>query len=591
MVNLNNLQLEALKEMSFKELDELAQAIRTEIIDKVSQYGGHLASNLGVVELTIALHYVFNSPVDKIIFDVSHQTYVHKLLTGRSLDNLRTKDGVSGFAKYSESVHDVFEGGHSSTSIAAGLGFLYSKETTENIGEVISVIGDASVTNGLAFSALNLLGAHPDKKMIVIINDNDMSISKNVGALAKTLNKVRSGRSYKAIKRITPRFLLKFAKKVSGSLKSYVYQNKFFTSLGYSYIEGIDGHNIKELVKYLTYAKNKKNSVVLHVKTKKGKGYFPAETDIIGKWHNTTPFDIEKGKQSESNELAVGEHLSEYILKKKDEWKNAYIITPAMSLGSGLSLLEITFGKRFIDCGIAEDLAVVMASSISLSGNVPLVFMYSSFLQRAYDQVLHDIARSKQHAVFLIDRCGIVAGDGDTHQGIYDVAFLKTIPGVVIFDPNSIEDSIKCLDYAYNNEGVYFIRYPKYLPSFKHESNILKWDIINPIKDINIIASGINVSKIKNQISNQEIGLISANVLTSLDEDVLSKLPNNSKLIVFEENIQNNGLYNDIVLYCYQNNLNLNIISKSLPNTYLFSGTKEEIIDEYNLKIDEFLNK
>ena len=589
MVNLNNFKLESLKDMSFKELDELAKAIRTEIIDKVSQNGGHLASNLGVVELTIALHYVFNSPIDKIIFDVSHQTYVHKILTGRSLENLRTKNGVSGFAKHSESIHDVYEGGHSSTSIAAGLGFLYSKETSVNIGEVISVIGDASVTNGLAFSALNLLGAHPNQKMIVIINDNNMSISKNVGAMAKTLNKIRSGKSYSAVKRITPRFLLKFAKKVSGSLKSYVYQNKFFTSLGYSYIEGIDGHNIKELVKYLTYAKNKKNSVVLHVKTQKGKGYFPAETDLIGKWHNTTPFNIETGKQTEPNMLSVGEYLSEFISNKKDEWKNSYIITPAMSLGSGLTLLEMTYGNRFIDCGIAEDLAVVMASSLSLSGNVPFVFMYSSFLQRAYDQVLHDIARNNLHSVFLIDRCGIVSGDGDTHQGIYDVAFLKTIPGVTIFEPISLEHTVKCLEYAYNNKGVYFIRYPKYLESSKEEVDVLNWNILKPLTDINIVATGKNVLKAKALIEDKNIGLISANILTQVDSNILNSLKENSKLIVFEENIQNNSLYNDIVLYCYKHNLKVNIISKSLPNTYLISATSDEIIEEYDFKIDELI--
>ena len=589
MVNLNNFKLESLKDMSFKELDELAKAIRTEIIDKVSQNGGHLASNLGVVELTIALHYVFNSPIDKIIFDVSHQTYVHKILTGRSLENLRTKNGVSGFAKHSESIHDVYEGGHSSTSIAAGLGFLYSKETSVNIGEVISVIGDASVTNGLAFSALNLLGAHPNQKMIVIINDNNMSISKNVGAMAKTLNKIRSGKSYSAVKRITPRFLLKFAKKVSGSLKSYVYQNKFFTSLGYSYIEGIDGHNIKELVKYFTYAKNKKNSVVLHVKTQKGKGYFPAEIDLIGKWHNTTPFNIETGKQTEPNMLSVGEYLSEFISNKKDEWKNSYIITPAMSLGSGLTLLEMTYGNRFIDCGIAEDLAVVMASSLSLSGNVPFVFMYSSFLQRAYDQVLHDIARNNLHSVFLIDRCGIVSGDGDTHQGIYDVAFLKTIPGVTIFEPISLEHTVKCLEYAYNNKGVYFIRYPKYLESSKEEVDVLNWNILKPLTDINIVATGKNVLKAKALIEDKNIGLISANILTQVDSNILNSLKENSKLIVFEENIQNNSLYNDIVLYCYKHNLKVNIISKSLPNTYLISATSDEIIEEYDFKIDELI--
>ena len=242
MINLKEFKLEDLKNYSLNELDDLATILRKEIIEKVSINGGHLASNLGVVELSIALHYVFNSPHDKLIFDVSHQTYTHKLLTGRNLDNLRQFNGTSGFSKTSESIHDVFEGGHSSTSIGAGLGFLYAKEQGADIGEVISIIGDASVTNGLAFEALNILGQDKNKKMIIIINDNEMSISKNVGSLAKTLNKVRIGKGYRAFKRSVPKFIYKLGKKVSSSLKAYAYNNKFFSSLGYSYIEGIDGN-------------------------------------------------------------------------------------------------------------------------------------------------------------------------------------------------------------------------------------------------------------------------------------------------------------------------------------------------------------
>ena len=594
MINLKEFKLEDLKNYSLNELDDLATILRKEIIEKVSINGGHLASNLGVVELSIALHYVFNSPHDKLIFDVSHQTYTHKLLTGRSLDNLRQFNGTSGFSKTSESIHDVFEGGHSSTSIGAGLGFLYAKEQGADIGEVISVIGDASVTNGLAFEALNILGQDKNKKMIIIINDNEMSISKNVGSLAKTLNKVRIGKGYRAFKRSVPKFIYKLGKKVSSSLKAYAYNNKFFSSLGYSYIEGIDGHSFKELIKYLLYAKESKNSVVLHVKTIKGKGYKFAEEDKIGLWHHVPAFDIETGIFKSTSVKTTGEYISDYLISKKEEWDKMHIITPAMSLGSGISKLQNELGNKFIDCGIAEELAILIGSSLSINGRIPFIFIYSSFLQRAYDQILHDAARTNQHMIICVDRAGIVSSDGDTHQGIYDLAFLSTIPNVLIYQPKSINDLLNTLDYAYHNHGVYVIRYHKVSNGFDIINyNINNYEILIKLKDKNILTYGKNSLKFYQYIkdNNLNYGLISANNLLDIDNNILNKLNDFSTLIVYDEVIKTGSLGNKLLNNEVIKEKNIKIKHYSLPNDYLVNGTEEEILKYYHLNISDILKE
>ena len=591
MINLKNFQLDSLKNYSINELDELAKEIRKEIIKQVSINGGHLASNLGVVELTIALHYVFNSPIDKLIFDVSHQTYVHKLLTGRSLENLRSKDGISGFSKMNESIHDVFEGGHSSTSIAAGFGFATAKQMGQEIGEIISIIGDASLTNGLAFEALNLLGAHPDKKMIIIVNDNNMSVSQNVGAMAKAFNKVRTGKGYRFIKKITPRFIYKLAHKINGAAKSYVYNNKFFNSLGYSYIEGIDGHNFKQLIKYLNYAKESKNSVVLHVKTIKGKGYSFAENDKLGVWHNTSPFDIETGVQTKLENNVTGYIIGNYLVDRVNkDWKNLMVISPAMALGSGLNEFAAKCPNNFLDVGIAEESAVVIASALSISKCIPFVFIYSSFLQRSYDQILHDVARTNQHVVFCIDRAGIVGGDGDTHQGIYDVAFLKTIPNVIILEPKNKEDLLTMLDYTYSNPGVYAIRYHKTINDFEIKSireNI--WETILPITNKLVITSGNNVKACYDYLKDKNIGLINADNLSFIDEKLIKSLEKNTEIYVLEEIIKNNSLGEELSRFCYDNNLSLKINKFSLPNDYLIAGREDELKEYYNLLIEKII--
>lgn len=593
MIDLSTFKLENLKKYSISELEDLASQIRKQIITDVSQNGGHLSSNLGVVELTIALHYVFDSPRDKIIFDVSHQTYTHKILTGRSLANLRKMKGVSGFTKMSESPHDVFEAGHSSTSIAAGLGFVKARERNSTIGEVIAVIGDASLNNGIAFEAINILGENPNEKMIIIINDNEMSISQNVGALAKTFNAIQVGKGYRFLKRITPRFFQKFIHRLSGSVKSYVYNDKFFSNLGFSYIEGIDGHNFKQLIKYLTYAKNSKKSVVCHIKTIKGKGYCFAESDKLGLWHNVPPFDIKTGLFKEEQPLTNGEVISQYLVKKITMQPNIKVITPAMSLGSGLTEFAQKCPNHFIDVGIAEESAVIMASSLSIAGFIPIVFMYSSFLQRAYDQVLHDVARTNRHLIFCIDRAGIIAGDGDTHQGIYDLAFLKSIPHVRIYEPKSKDDLLTILDYSINHPATYVIRYGKKAINF--DSQVIvpnQWQIIKPLKEINFIAHGEIVKEINKNLEELKLdmGLIDAHLLSPLDEQFLNSLDANKQLVfhVIEEVIEYGSLYYDLCVF-EKKHPNIHFIAHTLPNDFLVTGTKTELKELYGQNISKIL--
>ena len=581
---MDDFKLSYLKDMNIMDLESLAVKIRQEILNSVSQNGGHLSSNLGIVELTIALHKVFDSPKDLLLFDVSHQTYAHKILTGRSLENLRQMNGVSGFAKYSESVHDVFEGGHSSTSIPAALGFLEAKKNNSEIGEIVSIIGDASITNGLAFEAMNYLGAHPEQKAIIIINDNQMSISKSVGALAKSFNKIRVRGKLKLIRKITPKFIKKM-------IKSVAYRQNIFESLGMKYFEGIDGHDFNSLIRYLNYAKESTKSVVLHIKTIKGKGYKFSEEDASGHWHHVVPFDLDTGlPKSNDTYASFGEEIAEYLYKKiKIDNKNIRIITPAMSLGSGLNILVKDCKNEFIDVGIAEETAVVMASSLALSGIRPYVFAYSTFLQRAYDEILHDVGRPNLPVVFCIDRASIVDYDGDTHQGIFDVSYLSSIPNIEILAPKNTEEAKFALDYIENVNHPVAIRYAKndFNANLVSDRDFSKWDIVKE-GNISIITYGNLLSFVYEKIKHTNIGLINAKNLSIVDNEVLEK---NDKLIVYEEVIETGCLGSKLINYVYKNKFNVKIKSYNLGSTYLEVGSREELINKYLKNLDDIIRE
>lgn len=587
-----------LKNMTEDELKDLASDIRTQIIETVSQTGGHLSSNLGVVELTIALHKVFESPKDKIIFDVSHQTYTHKILTGRLIDenNLRSLDGISGFAKKSESEHDIFEAGHSSTSISAAVGLAIAKEYDDSIGEIVAVIGDASVTNGLALEALNYLATQQNLKVIIIINDNDMSVSKNVGALAEAFNKIRVKRKRK----VSPKILKNFFFRIKSSIKSFVYPNpNIFSALQFRYFEGIDGHDFNQLQYYLQFAKESKQSVILHVKTIKGKGYEFAENDLEGKWHSVSPFDVKTGIIKNSTGQVVGEHLSRFLVQKTIENELIHVISPAMLLGSGLKPYQDSFPNKVLDVGIAEENAVVIASSMASNNLYPVVFMYSTFLQRAYDEILHDIGRTNTPVVFCIDRSGIVAGDGDTHQGIYDISFLSSIPNLTITAPACIEEAIKLLDMGLTQKyGPFVIRYPKtlLLNSSLGEFEYGTWDIINPLNKINIITYGSDVYDIyellvREQLINK-VGLVNARFIKPYDEDCLKEIIKKSdKLFVYEQVIKTGSLGSSIKEFLFDHKYLGEFHHFVLNDTYLETGKVEELKKKHNIDYNKLLEE
>lgn len=562
-----------IKNKNLKELEEIAKEIRLFLIESLSKTGGHLASNLGVVEATIAMHYVFESPHDKIIFDVGHQGYVHKILTGRinEFPTLRKYKGLSGFLKYSESEHDVFEAGHSSTSIPAMCGFLKAKELGEDIGEVIAFIGDASFQNGLSFSGLNFLSSQPLEKGIIILNDNEMSISKNTGGLANIFNKIRIRKSYKVLRKITP-------KAIRNAIKGFVYGNvSLFNQLGYRYIGPIDGHNIKELIKYMKFAKDSKESVILHIKTIKGKGYEYSEKDKVGKFHGLGPFDITTGEEinKDTNYESFGEGVCQVLIDLFKENKTLFGISPAMTYGAGLFKLQEKFPQRFIDTGISEEGSCVMASSLSRSGYIPILVSYATFFQRMYDEINHDITRTNSHVIMLSDRAGIVPGDGDTHQGIFDVSMLMPLPNIVICEGRNIDEIAFLLRLAISENKPFYIRYPKTkilkneVKSFVYEP--YKWFFIKPIKKVNILSYGPVLEEINEITEGLDVGIINALFIKPFDKELIRKL-DNTTLIIYEDIIETSSLGEIIKKYAFEEKLNINIITFSLAN-YVGTGS------------------
>ena len=472
------------KKLNTDELEPLCSEIRDTLIETLSKRGGHLASNLGTVELSVALHRVFSTPKDQIVWDVGHQSYTHKLLTGRkdSFHTIRKKGGISGFPNPKESEHDAFLTGHSSTSLAAAFGLARAKSISGDNGHVVAVVGDGAASGGMFYEGLNNIGHYHDR-VIVILNDNKISISKNIGGVSKYLSEIRVRPKYFKAKDRIERFISKIPligkwlrRKIISSksmLKYAFFHNTWFEEFGFSYLGPVDGHDIKSLCDVLERAKYLNKPVLVHIETVKGKGYKYAEENP-GAYHGVKPFDPTLGsntnKTSDGFSEAFGDILTE--LGKKDD--RICAISPAMKYATGLDKFANEFPRRFLDVGIAEPLAITTAAGMAKNGLIPVVAIYSSFLQRAYDQVLHDAAISKLHIVIAIDRAGIVGEDGETHQGIFDVAFLSTIPGITIYSPSNFEELSLCLKRAiYDDQGVVVIRYPKGAPSICSERFML----------------------------------------------------------------------------------------------------------------------
>ncbi len=608
-----------LKKMKIKDLEYLSFDIRKFIIEKVSNTGGHLSSNLGIVDLTIAIHKVFDAPKDKIIFDVSHQCYTHKILTGRAsmFDTLRQMNGLSGFQKKNESIYDNYEAGHSSTSLSAALGMAIARDKLKKDYNIIAVIGDGSIGNGLAYEALNHIG-DTNTKLIIILNDNEMSISKNVGGLHNSLDKIRSAWNYNDAKNKTKSILNKIPavgprvlagiKNIKSSIKKlYLKEGFLFEELGIKYYGPINGHDYKEMLTYLNIAKKEKQPVIIHVITEKGKGYKPAEEDIIGSWHGIAPFEIETGKlKSKSNGLiSWSEVISNHLINLTNKNKKIMVITPAMAGGSKLLKYKEKFKNNFIDVGIAEEHALVLANGMAQESLIPFVSIYSTFLQRGYDQVLHDIARMNSHVIIGVDRAGIVGEDGETHQGIYDLTFLLPIPNMIIATPKDSIEAGNILYTATVTEKPFAIRYSKdklkYVSKQKYTKiNIGSWELLEPGKNSILITYGYfleNAKIIREDLKDKiDLGIVNARFQKPIDKSMFDDILNNYKNIyIYEEATYINSLGSYLINYANQKGYKGNIELFAINDEFVTQGKKSEVLKKLGLDPksieDKILNK
>ncbi|NMB34181.1 MAG: 1-deoxy-D-xylulose-5-phosphate synthase [Clostridium sp.] len=612
MCILNSINLPGdIKKLDTEQIKKLCVEIRNFLIEKVSKTGGHLASNLGVVELTLALHRVFNTPEDKIVWDVGHQSYVHKMLTGRrdKFDTIRKLGGLSGFPKISESEYDAFNTGHSSTSISAALGIAKARDILKEKYSVISVIGDGALTGGMAFEALNDAGRSPNN-LIVILNDNEMSISRNVGGLSSYLSKIRTGPFYFKVKEDIDILLNKLpaigksaAKalgRVKGTIKYMIMPGIIFEELGFKYLGPIDGHNITELEDVLKRARTAKGPVLVHVCTQKGKGYTHAEENPAV-FHGVSPFEIETGEVITHSKPGYSDVFGNELINLAEENKKIVAITAAMPHGTGLGKFSKKFTDRFFDVGIAEQHAVTFAAGLATRGIVPVVALYSTFLQRAYDQVLHDVALQNLHVVFAIDRAGVVGEDGETHQGIYDISFLSHIPNMTLLAPCDYGELRKMLRYAATEfNGPIAIRYPRGrgreklfdTPPIKMGQSLL----IEKGRDITIAAIGnkleiaLEVSK-KLKKLNYSADVIYSRFIKPLDSNtIITSVQKTGAIITIEDNAAEGGYGSRVLdmLNAAETNAKVNIMG--FPDNFIPHGTQNELHHFYRLDESSILN-
>ncbi|CUL30671.1 1-deoxy-D-xylulose-5-phosphate synthase [Listeria monocytogenes] len=582
-----------MKRLDIQELEALAADIRAFLITSTSKSGGHIGPNLGVVELTIALHYSFNSPKDKFIWDVGHQSYVHKILTGRAnqFGTLREHGGLDGFPKRKESIHDVFETGHSSTSLSAAAGMVIARDIKKEDFYVIPIIGDGALTGGMALEALNHIG-DMGKDMIVILNDNDMSIAPNVGAIHNILGKLRTSDTSKQTKT-----------NVDGA---------FFEELGFMYLGSIDGHDIEEVITNLELAKRAKGPVLLHIVTKKGKGYQPAELDSRGTWHGTGPYKVETGSFIKPAKRAASwsSVISNELIRLAEMDERIVAITPAMPVGSKLEKFAKAFPERFFDVGIAEQHATTMAAGLATQGMKPFLAIYSTFLQRAYDQLVHDVCRQKLNVVIGIDRAGLVGADGETHQGIFDISFLNSIPNMTISMPKDEVEARQLMDTAFSyNDGPFAIRYPRGEATGVQvvESNTLipigQWETIIQPLDAVILTFGPTIElalKAAEQleIEGYRVGVINARYIKPLDEALLHQiLKQKIPILTVEESLLKGGFGASVLEFIEANNYRDVIMHRiGLPDEFISHGSVSIILESFGisttglvLKIKEML--
>lgn len=601
-----------LKQLNIDELNQLSQDIRDFLIENISKTGGHFSSNLGIVELTVALHYVFDSPKDKFLFDVGHQAYVHKILTGRApmFNKLKKYGGMCGFQNRHESIHDPWEAGHSSTTISGATGLAIARDLKKENFEVISIIGDAALMSGESLEALNFLGGI-DTKVIVILNDNNMSISRNVGGLSNFLSDVRMSYKYNQAKSNYTEILSQSAfgqkifdvtKRVKDKVKRKILLDTPFSQFDLDYIGPVDGHNIEELIRALETVKNLDHSVVLHVLTKKGKGYEPAEKDRSGVYHSVGAFDLVEGiqpvldQEKHSWSQSVSDHV-EYLMNKHDD---ICVITPAMITGSCLQKIFKNYPDRSFDVGIAEEHAMTLAAGLSQGKEFPFLSVYSSFFQRAYDQLNHDIARMNLPCLIGIDRAGLVGGDGATHHGVFDIGLIAPIPGVIIMAPKDEEEAQKMINTAYQNKDhPYVMRYSKnkVIDTHQHTDETIKvgqWELIKEMEDaaINVVTYGDNVLAVLKMAETDHlpINIINARFIKPIDKDMLERM-SDKPIIVYETDLMNGSLGSIMSLYYEKNHINVDMSFIGIDDHYVTFGDNESLYKQEHISLNDLKNK
>ncbi len=601
-----------LRNLNIREKNILAQEIREYILDVVSKNGGHLASNLGIVELTLAIHNVFDLKKDKVVWDVGHQAYVHKILTGRKeqLKTLRKLDGLAGFPKTSESETDCFNTGHSSTSISAAMGMAKARDLKKENHSVIAVIGDGALTGGMALEALNHVGSSRTN-MIVILNDNEMSISKNIGGINKLLTRLRAKRRYtvsnqkgrKIIEKIPVigRLTVKAVKRIKKSIKQLIIPKMYFEEIGFKYLGPVDGHNIEDLEYILSRAKELDEPVLIHVLTKKGKGYKPAE-DNPDKFHGTGPFNIETGESSKKKSKDYSKAFGEKLIELAEKNEKIVAITAAMRDGTGLKDFSTKYPERFFDVGIAEQHALTFAAGLAKEGMIPFVPIYSSFYQRAYDQVIHDICIQKLPVIMCVDRAGCVGNDGETHQGLYDMSFFKLIPNITIMAPKDFEELTKMMEFAIELKAPVVIRYPRGgeadVKFDKHEELELgKAEVLKEGLDVTIIGIGKMTAmamKVANELEKDDINaeVINARFLKPLDESKITESISNTKFVItIEDGTEIGGLGSSIKELIINKKLeDVKIKCFAYPDEFIKHGSVSELEELYGLDYKNIVN-
>ncbi len=604
-----------LKNMTNKQLEELSKDIRKFLIESCSKTGGHIGANLGVVELTIALHKHFNSPNDKLIFDVGHQAYIHKILTGRidNFDTLRQYEGLCGFPKMRESEHDVWEAGHSSTSLSAAMGMALARDIKKEENYVVPIIGDGALTGGMALEALNNIGSEKTP-MIIILNDNEMSIAPNVGAMHNMLGRMRTNIRYNRAKyemedmienlpQVGSR-LRDLADRLKDSFKYLFVEGVFFEELGIKYLGPVNGHDFGELETAIENAKDIRGPVIIHVITKKGKGFTHAETDEIGTWHGLGPYKIETGEVlGGKSTVSWSAYVSNEVLSHAHDDNRVVAITPAMPVGSQLTTFQNTYPERFFDVGIAEQHAVTMAAGLAASGMKPYLAIYSTFLQRGYDQLLHDVDRQNLNVFIGIDRSGLVGADGETHQGVFDISFITPLPNTVLMMPKDEREASQMIDLAFQHNGPIALRYPRGNVDGISEDvayddfNIGEWETLKEGSDVSMISFGPTLKLLQDAAETLatdgvSAGVVNARFIKPLDEAMLHRVgERNTPLLIVEESMLEGGLGAMIGAFMLDNGYTNKVQRIGIGNEYIEHGDVNQLLEDIGITTENIMRK